>query len=52
MLHFTKRVLAAAWARFAPNAGVDLKGFDSAKPSLAAVLAGFAPSGLVGVWTA
>ena len=49
MLDFAKRVLAAAWARFAPNAVVDLKGFGSAKRILAAVWAGFAPSGLVEV---
>ena len=49
VLYFTKRVLAAAWARFAPNAVVDLKGFGSAKRILAAVWAGFAPSGLVEV---
>ena len=52
MLYFTKRVLAAAWARFAPNAVVDLKGFGLAKRFLAAVWAGIASSGLVGVWTA
>ena len=49
MLDFAKRVLAAAWARFAPNAAVDLKGFGSARRILAAVWAGFAPSGLVEV---
>ena len=49
MLDFAKRVLAAAWARFAPNAAVDLKGFGSAKRILAAVWVGFAPSGLVEV---
>ena len=52
MLYFAKRALAAAWARFAPNAAVDLVGFGSVVYVLAAVWAGFASSGLVGVWTA
>ena len=47
VIYFAKHGLAAAWARFAPNAVADLKGFGSAKRFLAAVWAGFAPSGLV-----
>ena len=50
MLDFTKRVLAAAWARFAPNVVVALKGFGSATFVLAAVWVAFAPSGLVEAW--
>ena len=49
MLDFAKRVLAAAWARFALSVVADLNGFGSAKRVLAAVWAGFAPSGLVEV---
>ena len=48
MLDFTKRAVAAAWARFAPNV-VDFMGFGSATHVLAPAWAGFAPSGLVEV---